>query len=490
MKKERIRVYWFRQDLRLSDHRALEDACRAGLKVVPLYLWDWESPKPFARMAYTFYALKELDRALGGNLTVVSGSWRKCFEGLCARYDVEGIYTSQVYEPWQRERDAQVEAFCHKKGLIFRSTDVGLLWSPEAIRTESGGVYKLFTAFYRRGCLRNSPEPQEPRGRIGYRGWLKDTGEHSLDLERLGEELGMARKAAPEGVELEAGEKRAQKKLEKFCEEALFSYGDRRDFPALSGCSDLSEHLMLGEIAPHRVWYRVKEAFEQLGAKERARASTSVDIFLSELGWREFSHYLMWHFPTINDENMRPAFNAFPWKKGIEGGAHGELGAWQRGETGYPLVDAGMRELLRTGKMHNRVRMVTASFLIKNLGIHWHYGRDWFWKHLRDADMASNSMNWQWVAGTGVDSSPFFRIFNPTLQAQKYDPDGAYIRMYIPELSALPDALLRTPWKSKERSTYPSPIVDLNASRTWALSAYARIRRLKEHPSNESKERE
>ncbi len=267
------------------------------------------------------------------------------------------------------------------------------------------------------------------------------------------------------------GESMAMKRLKSFIKEDLSDYSEGRNFPAKQKISRLSPHLHWGEISPNQIWHAVKKLSQ----------NKNTDCFLSELGWREFSYSLLYYYPTLERDNLQKKFNSFAWRKSKK-----LLNAWQRGMTGYPIIDAGMRELWQTGFMHNRVRMIVASFLVKNCLIHWHEGEKWFWDCLVDADLASNNANWQWVAGCGADAAPFFRIFNPITQGKKFDPKGDYTRKYVPELSTLPDKYLHAPWEAptevlqdadiKIGKTYPKPIVDLALSREKALAAYKAIK--------------
>ena len=269
----------------------------------------------------------------------------------------------------------------------------------------------------------------------------------------------------------EIGEVAAKNKMHNFINTGLNGYKDQRNYPFKKNVSRLSPHLHFGEISPNQIWYEVVENIP----------NKDVDHFLSELGWREFSNYLLFHFPNLNEINFQRKFDDFPWKFNNE-----LFSAWTKGETGYPIVDAGMRELWQTGYIHNRVRMIVASFLVKNLLIHWHYGRDWFWDCLVDADLANNSASWQWVAGSGADAAPYFRIFNPVIQGEKFDINGEYTRRFVPELSLLPNNYLFKPWEASKEilnrssvelgKTYPFPIVDLRETREIALNSYNVIR--------------
>jgi len=273
-----------------------------------------------------------------------------------------------------------------------------------------------------------------------------------------------------------AGEHAARGRLAQFLGEAVADYPDDRNRPDRAGTSCISPHLHWGEIGPHQVWRAAAQLLDEGGARAKGAES-----FIRELAWRDFNHHLLFHFPQIASENWKPVFDDFPWQDNPEG-----LSAWQRGQTGYPIVDAGMRELWHTGFMHNRVRMIAGSFLIKNLLVHWREGEAWFWDTLVDADLANNAGNWQWVAGSGADASPFFRIFNPMTQGEKFDPDGAYVRRWVPELSDMPDKFIHRPWEAPDEvlagagvtlgETYPAPLVDHAGARERALEAYKAIR--------------
>jgi deoxyribodipyrimidine photo-lyase len=267
----------------------------------------------------------------------------------------------------------------------------------------------------------------------------------------------------------------AKSRLARFIQDASHAYQDARNLPAVAGTSQLSPHLHFGEISVNQVWYALKDAYSN------DLENPHLDTFLSELGWREFSHYLLFHFPQIERDNFNPKFDAFPWREDAQA-----LKAWQRGQTGVPIVDAGMRELWQTGYMHNRVRMIVGSFLVKNLLLDWRHGERWFWDCLLDADMAANSASWQWVAGSGADAAPYFRVFNPVLQGEKFDKQGEYVKRYCPELSLLPPKYIHQPWaapinilqacKITLGKDYPKPIVELKASRERALAAFQQLK--------------
>ena len=340
---------------------------------------------------------------------------------------------------------------------------------------KDGTPYKVFTPYYRRGCLSSEsprkplPEPprlellttSESRG-VDPLGLLPECGLVDQPAIRWDQRLHRHRREHGLGI----GEAAAAKRLQSFLHDGLSGYRDGRDFPARHHYSQLSAHLHFGEISPNQVWYApVTEVDDDL------------DCFHSELGWREFSNYLLYHFPTLPEDNFQAKFDPFPWQDDPD-----LRKRWQQGMSGIPMVDAGMRELWQTGFMHNRVRMITGSFLVKNLRQHWRHGEQWFWDCLVDADLASNAASWQWVAGSGADAAPYFRIFNPVTQAKRFDPDGEYIRRYVPELARLPNRWLFAPWEASEQvlyeagvtlgRDYPRPMIDLKESREQAMSAW------------------
>jgi deoxyribodipyrimidine photo-lyase len=344
-----------------------------------------------------------------------------------------------------------------------------LLWEPWNISKDDGTPYRVFTPYYKKGCL-NASEPRLPINEpnlenISKKDNVSDSLE-SLDL------LPKSNWYVGFEEEWNPGEEGAEQNLEEFLVNGLLNYKEGRNFPSQKFVSRLSPHLHFGEISPNEVWYRAKTK-ETISGIDKSLAH-----FHSELGWREFSYYLLYHFPDFPKVNFQKKFDLFPWKENKE-----LLELWQSGKTGYPIVDAGMRELWQTGYMHNRLRMIVGSFLVKNLLIHWLEGEKWFWDCLVDADLASNSAGWQWVAGSGADAAPYFRIFNPITQGLKFDPEGDYTKKYVPELKNLPNKYLFSPWEAPKEilesagielgKDYPEPIVDLKISRELALEAFA-----------------
>ncbi len=379
------------------------------------------------------------------------------------------LYFTRCYEP----HAAALEQRLHDElPTGVRRFGGNLMFEPERVRTRAGEPFRVFTPFWKT-CLRE-PEPSAPRAAPEHIRFF--TG--AIDTNRLGDWELLPRSpdwAAGLREGWTPGEDGAHAALQGFAEELVADYADLRDRPDVRGTSRLSPHLHFGELSPRQVWHAIRNELH-LGGVARGAES-----FLRELGWREFSHHLLTHWPDLPEEPFRPEFRAFPWRRNAN-----KLGSWQRGETGYPLVDAGMRELWATGWMHNRVRMIAASFLVKHLLIPWQDGESWFWDTLVDADLANNSAGWQWVAGCGADAAPFFRIFNPVIQGKKFDPDGSYVRQWIPELRDLPTRYIHEPWSApndilseagiKLGADYPQPIVEHASARERALRAFRSLR--------------
>jgi len=430
-----VTLVWFRNDLRLADNPALAAAAARG-SVVPVYIWapdeegDW--PPGAASRWWLHGSLEALGRALHrhrSRLVIRTGPSRRALEQLMDETGADAVYWNRRYEPAAVARDREL-----KQALAgARSYSGSLLREPWTLETQAGGPFKVFTPFWR--ALGAAGDPAAPLPEPALHAPERWPG--SLALSQLGLlpevrwDAGMERAWQP-------GERAAQAALEEFAGR-VGRYGDDRDRPALD-TSRMSPRLHFGELSPRQVWHAVADR-------------RSSDPYLRQLGWRDFAHHLLFHFPDTTEQPLQPAYRRMPWRDDPDG-----LAAWQRGETGYPLVDAGMRQLWETGWMHNRVRMVAASFLTKHLLIHWAEGARWFWDTLVDADLANNTLGWQWVAGSGADAAPYHRIFNPSLQAERYDPDGGYVER----------------WLDGRRSR---PIVDHADARARALGAYARLRR-------------
>lgn len=465
-------IVWFRQDLRLTDNPAVSAALKMNAPVLPLFVLDDDNAGEFRRGAasrwWLHQSLKALDQDLDGALLCLAGDTATVLPKLVRNVNAAAVFWNRCYEPWRIDRDKRIKSELSGSNVKVRSFNGSLLFEPPNISKEDGDPYKVFTPFYRNGCLENGPPPRKPANRSVPKDYFRDHGEEGIDDLELIPSIKWY-----DGIEEEwmPGEQGAKARLEEFLETGLEDYAEGRDRPDKRSVSRLSPHLHFGELSPNSAWYAVKE-FENRKGFEK-----SVDKFLSELGWREFCHYLLYYWPTLPTDSMQKKFDRFSWRDDDEG-----LRRWQKGQTGCPIVDAGMRELWRTGYMHNRVRMLAASFLVKNLMIHWREGEQWFWDTLVDADLANNSAGWQWVAGSGADAAPFFRIFNPVTQSRKFDPDGDYVRRYVPELKDLPTKYLHEPWEAPQEvlqeagvelgETYPELIVDLKASRERALEAF------------------
>lgn len=469
-------LIWFRQDLRLADNPALLAAAATGAPVIAVYVLDDVSPGDWKRGAasrwWLHHSLASLARdieALGGTLTLKRGDARDVIPALVRETGARAVYWNRRYEAWARSRDEAIKDTLKQDGVEARSSNGSLIVEPWTIATKTGAPYKVFTPFWK--TLLAGHEPSEPAGRPKALNWAPRPDSATLEsLELLPVKPDWAGGLRDSWT---PGEAHARSRLAEFVEARVKAYADTRNLPAQHGTSRLSPHLHFGEISPRQVWHAVREA----GLADSDGGRT----YLSEIGWREFSYNLLYHFPNLPDANFQPRFDKFQWT-----GTRDQLTAWTRGETGYPIVDAGMKELWHTGWMHNRVRMIVASFLIKDLFVHWREGEAWFWDTLVDADLASNAASWQWTAGSGADAAPYFRIFNPVSQGEKFDPDGAYVRKWIPQLSRLRGKAIHAPWTA-DRATlaragvtlgndYPLPIVDHAEARKAALAAFETIK--------------
>ena len=458
-------IVWFRDDLRLDDNPALLAAVERGAPVVAMYILDEESPgiRPHGGAArwwlhQSLAALAARLDELGVRLILRRGAAGTVLPVVVAESGAEAVFWNRRYGQAERDVDAALKSGLRDDGLEVSSFAASLLHEPWTIATGQGTPYSVFTPFWR--ACQAAPPPRAPvDAPAAIDGWAGDIAGDDL----TGWELEPSRPDWAAGLReaWQPGEASAHRLLETFLAENLDTYDDERDLPAQQSTSRLSPHLRWGEISPHRVLHETELA--RRGSTGRRAASAS--RFLTELGWREFCAHVLFAAPDLATVNWRREFDAFPWPP-LDPAA---LEAWQHGRTGIPIVDAGMRELWRTGSMHNRVRMVVASFLTKNLLIDWRLGEQWFWDTLVDADAASNAFNWQWVAGSGADAAPYFRIFNPELQAKKFDPHGEYIRQNVPE------------WKT---DAYPAPIVDLAETRRAALAAYEVVTRSKRNQAD------
>ena len=439
-------LVWFRLDLRLSDNPALNAAAESGYEILPVFIWapeeEGEWPPGAASRWWLHQSLQSLDTELqrhGSGLTLRNGPSLEVLRRLIRESGAKAVFWNQRYEPALRKRDAYIQKALQSDGLRVETYNSALLFNPGEIKNRSGRPFRVFTPFWK-ACMPAGPEFFQDPVAVS---WKPDRPESvALDTFRLEPSTDWAKSLREVW---QPGEPGAQKLLQDFIKTAMDTYTEKRDFPALNGTSRLSPHLHFGEISPHRV----------RAACTRHRSKTS-GVFLRQLGWREFAHHLLYHFPDTPQMPLRPQFARFPWRQDP-----GRLRKWQQGCTGFPIVDAGMRQLWSAGWMHNRVRMIVGSFLVKDLMISWTEGARWFWDTLVDADLANNTLGWQWVSGCGADAAPYFRIFNPVTQAKKFDPDKAYAQHWIPELGT---------------SVYPEQIIDHSKARCRALDALASIK--------------
>ena len=459
-------VFWFRQDLRLEDNPGLVEATKTG-KLLPVYILDTANCDEYsmggASRVWLHHSLDKLNVSLENKLLILEGDPLKLIPKLIEKNKITDIFWNRMYEPWAIIRDKALKQSLTSRGINVASFNGSLLWEPWSVTKTDGTPYRVFTPFYRKGCL-NSESPRAPLSRPGSITYANHENKTSLANLNL-----LPKKKWDRALikHWNIGESGAHERLELFLENGISNYKDGRNLPAKPYVSSLSPHLRFGEISPNQVWSSARQLSED----------KHVDHFCSELGWREFSYNLLFNNPELPKKNLQQKFDKFPWVTDKT-----NLNAWRRGQTGFPFVDAGMRQLWSTGTMHNRVRMVVGSFLVKNLLLDWRHGERWFWDCLFDADLANNSASWQWVAGCGADAAPYFRIFNPIGQGQKFDTDGEYTRHFIPELANLPSKFLFNPWEAPKKVlkdanvklgvNYPTPIVDIRASRARALMAF------------------
>jgi deoxyribodipyrimidine photo-lyase len=478
------RIVWFRDDLRLSDHPALHAASNTGAPVICLYVFDEESAvlrAPNARplgsaarwwLAQSLRALHRSLNSIGSPLVLRKGPAVKIIAELAHETQAEAVFWNEIAQAPHQAIAGQVAAALKEIGVGSRSFRGDLLAAPTDIRNKEGRGLRVFTPFWRR--VQGLADPPKPLPAPRTLSALPAPTGEAIESWRL--EPAHPDWAGGLRETWKPGERSGQERLQQFLDNGVAGYSTNRDRPDRCGTSKLSPHLRFGEVSPRQVWHAARFA-----ASERPALSADIDKFLSELGWREFCRHLLSDVADIATRNLQPSFDGFPWRYDDEA-----LRRWQRGQTGYPIVDAGMRELWHTGVMHNRVRMVAASFLAKHLLIDWREGEKWFWDTLVDADPGSNPANWQWVTGSGADAAPYFRVFNPVLQGEKFDPGGAYVRRWVPELARLPTRAIHRPWSANPLElaeagvefgkTYPEPIVEHKAGRERALKAYAMVR--------------
>ncbi|MBX3457818.1 MAG: deoxyribodipyrimidine photo-lyase [Candidatus Paracaedibacteraceae bacterium] len=462
-----ISIVWFRKDLRLFDNPALFHAVAESTSVIPIFI-DEEKAYPLggASKWWLHHSLSTLSLSLNEKLTFHKGHPLDILQRICRDTGATQVYWNRRYEPSAIETDKKIKSTLEENGIQVKTYNSHLLNEPWTIKNNQGAYFKVFTPYWKR-CMAASTIPAclatpSLEKITSIKGCSLDT----LDLLPTKPDWagGLRKSWVP-------GESGAQERLLDFIDN-LSGYKDNRNRPDISATSRLSPHLTWGEISVRQIWYLIHKAIESGQAPEPDALN-----FLSEIGWREFSYHLLFHIPTLPTQPLQQKFTTFPWHNNPEA-----FSLWSKGLTGYPIVDAGMRELWHTGYMHNRVRMIVASFLIKDLLIPWQDGEAWFWDTLVDADLANNSASWQWAAGCGADASPYFRIFNPVLQGEKFDPKGTYVRRWVPELANLSDKFIHHPWTASETKllgagvrlghTYPYPMIDHDVARKRALALY------------------
>ncbi len=472
-------IVWFRHDLRVSDHAALAAAIARQGPVIPVYVWSPEeeanwSPGGAAKW-WLHHSLTRLDeqlQKLGSRLIVRQGPALEQLQQLVAETGASAVFWGRRYEPFAIARDTRVKTGLKHDGIAAESFNTTLLHEPWEVSTKERKPYQVYTPFSKACLARGDVDPSLPKPKqiAAPEKWPK-----SLPIGKLGL---LPKLPWAEGFTTlwTPGEEGARTQLKRLLKDVVREYVERRDRPDCDGTSRLSPHLHFGEISAREVWHAVRELQAELKKAEQP----ALDGYLRQLLWREFAFHLLYHFPETPEQPLRAKFAAFPWHDNASA-----LRAWQRGRTGYPIVDAGMRQLWHTGWMHNRVRMIVGSFLVKDLLISWQAGAAWFWDTLVDADLPNNTLGWQWIGGCGADAAPYFRIFNPVSQGEKFDPLGDYVRRWVPELNLLPADWIHHPWDAPREvlhaagvelgRTYPTPIVDHAEARLAALDALKSI---------------
>ena len=483
MTERKLSLHWFRRDLRVSDNPALLSALRHGPAVAVFVLDEHPSIRALGGASrwwlhHSLAALQKDLTALGMTLILARGDAGAIIPKLCLELGIGHVTANRGYDAGAIAAEQALHTALAEHDIRLELHAANLLHDPNALRTGQGRPYQVYTPFWRALIATGEPAPPLPAPVAQPVSDLFHTAaKHSESLADWGLLPTAPDWAHAMRAEWQPGEAGAQRRLTEFFPRALYGYKEMRNHPDRVGTSRLSPHLAFGEISPRQIWQATKTYCAAHGLNPMAG---DAQHFLKEVCWREFSYHLLVHFPNLPTEPLRPQFKRFPWADDPTG-----LLAWQRGRTGFPIVDAGMRELWQTGWMHNRVRMIAASFLIKDLLLPWQLGEAWFWDTLLDADPANNAASWQWVAGCGADAAPYFRIFNPVLQGEKFDPNGDYVRRFVPELARLPNRLIHQPWQATPLElreagvtlggNYPNPLVDHNQARQRALAALATI---------------
>jgi deoxyribodipyrimidine photo-lyase len=475
-------IVWFRDDLRMGDNPALSAAVGSGHPVLPIFILDEKSsglrPLGGASRWWLHGALEALSADLvqcGASLLLFRGASDNIIAKLAVETQAKAVFWNRRYGKAERALDAGIKSALQQQGVEAKSYSGHLLHEPWEVSTQSGTPMKVFTPFWRAARARGAPAAPLPAPQAIRPAMAEAVGlPERTTLAALGLKPTRPDWSTEMATLWKPGEAGAKANLAAFLAGPIDGYGENRNRPDMASTSRLSPHLRFGEISPRQIWQATHYARE---SGETPGKEHDIEKFLSEVGWREFAFHLLYHFPDLQTVNFSSRFDSFPWVDNQDG-----LKAWQQGMTGYPIVDAGMRELWRTGWMHNRVRMVVGSFLVKHLLVDWRRGEEWFWDTLVDADPANNTASWQWVAGSGADASPYFRIFAPVLQGEKFDPKGDYVRKYIPEIANLPDAFIHKPWMASADvlkragvalgTTYPRPVVIHEVARERALAAF------------------
>lgn len=463
-----VSIVWFRNDLRLADNLALDAAIKTNQPILPIFIYDTNTAKELGAASKwwlhkSLIELKKNLQEIGADLIIKSGNATKIITEIALTHKASNVFWNRRYDNNGILQDTTIKEQLLNQNIACKSFNSYLLFEPQTIKNKQGEYFKVFSAFWKH-CLSNNqpPKPLQKPIFLKFQNDLKTLSDTVESLELLPNHSWINNL----DNHWQPGEKNAAQTFENFLNSNLNNYTINRDYPLLDSTSKLSPHLRFGEISPRQIWHTINNyiaanKLENDGAK-----------FISELGWREFAYHTLFNQPDIKTIPLNKKFIDFPFEPNED-----YVKAWQNGLTGYPIVDAGMRELWHTGYMHNRVRMITASFLIKHLLQPWQKGEEWFWDTLVDADYASNPFSWQWVAGCGADAAPYFRIFNPIIQGEKFDPKGEYVKKWIPELKDMPTEFIHQPWLCRNMLTkYPKPIVNHAKAREKALSALQAVK--------------